>query len=212
MKEKSMDGHLRVSLDPAKFAEIPLKAIPRTVRLQDPELISRRAIKWMFIGYSDKLLNKNEKFQTVLTQFSGRRDAPECWTQLTAGQRILYALSALDGQINNGGVTQFFWNCPDLIFPAYDALTALGYSELTANYEQALERLLGQKARWSELRQQAVSQPDTFWETYQTLHEELDLDWFDEWYFKQAGPELIGRLVHYVQEHPEEFIEPSVGS
>ena len=207
-----MNGRLRVPLDQAKFADIPAKAIPRTVHLQDPELTSRRAINWMLIGYSDKLLNKNEKLLAVLNQFAGHRDAPGCWNQLTPGQQIFYALNAFNGQVNNGGVTQFFFNCPDLIFPAYDALVALGYAELTTNYEQALERLLGQKERWAELRRQALGNPAEFWETYQTLHEELELDWFDEFYFKQAGAELVDRLLAYVRGHADEFIEPSAAS
>ena len=72
--------------------------------------------------------------------------------RLTQGQRVLYSLATLDGQVKNGGITQFFWNCPDLVFPASDALAALSYSELSVAYEKALERLIGSKDQWLELR------------------------------------------------------------
>lgn len=159
------------------------------------------------IGYGEKLIRKNEKLQQVLQQYIGRRDTPECWNQLTPGQRILYALTALDGQVRNGGVTQFFWNCPDLIFPACDAMAALGYSEFSAAYEQALERLLGQKDRWIDLRDQSRANPADFWGSFQATYDLLDLDWFDDAYFKQYGPALVTRLVKYVSEHKKEFIQ-----
>lgn len=202
-----MSGSLLIPMDDAKFADIPNKAIPRTVRLNDPTLASPKATNWMLIGYSEKLIRKNEKLQHFLEQYAGRRDDPDCWNQLTPGQRILYALTALDGQVRNGGVTQFFWNCSDLIFPAGDALAALGYVELSAAYEQALERLLGQKDRWMDLRDQSRANPDDFWGSFQKTYDLLELDWFDNAYFKQFGPALVTMLVKYVSEHKAEFIE-----
>lgn len=203
-----MNGAFLVRIDEAKFEDIPNKVVPRTVRLKDPTFDTPQARNWIFGGYCEKLLSKNEKLSEMLQRFRGRRDAPECWNRLTQGQRILYSLAALDGQVKNGGVTQFFWNCPDLIFLASDTLAALKYSELSVAYDKALESLLGKKDRWVELRNQSGKDSETFWEPFQATYDLLDLNWFDEAYFDQYGPALIDLLIKYVRENKAEFIEP----
>jgi hypothetical protein len=110
--------------------------------------------------------------------------------------------------VKNGGITQFFWNCTDLIFPASDALAALKYSELSVAYEKALERLIGKKDKWIELRNQSGNDPESLWEPFQATYDLLDLTWFDDAYFEQYGPTLIDLLVRYVRENKAEFIEP----
>lgn len=194
-------------MDDAKFADIPNKVVPRTVRLNDPTFESTQAKECIFSGYCEKLLYKNEKLQELLQQFVGRFDDPECWKRLTQGQRILYPLAALDGQVKNGGITQFFWNCPNLVFPASDALVALNYSELSVAYEKALERLIGEKDKWLDLRKQSSSDPADFWGPFQATYDLLDLNWFDDTYFEQYGPTLIDLLVKYVRDNKAEFIE-----
>src|SRR5262245_19916936 len=203
-----MNGPFLIRIDDAKFADIPNKVVPRTVRLTDPTFETRKAREWIFIGYCDKLLHKNESLQQLLQQFVGRLDDPKCWNRLTQGQRILYSLAALDGQVKNGGITQFFWNCPDLILPASDALVALNYSELSVVYQKAVESLIGEKDTWLDLRKQASSDQASFWGPFQATYDLLDLNWFDDAYFEQYGPRLIDLLVKYVRENKSEFIEP----
>jgi hypothetical protein len=202
-----MNGPFLIRIDEAKFADIPNKVVPRTVRLKDPSFETHEARNWIFGGYCEMLLYKNEKLQHLLLQFVSRLDDSDCWNQLTQGQRILYPLAAMDGQVKNGGMVQFLWNCPDLICPASDALTALGYSELAAAYEKSLECLFGKKGKWLELRKQSSSDPAIFWEPFQATYDLLDLNWFDNAYFKQYGPTLIDLLMRYVRENKAEFIE-----
>lgn len=202
-----MNAPFRIQMDDATFAEIPNKAVPRTVRIKDPTFESRQATEWILIGYSERFLSRNERLIALLQQYRGHLDARDCWNQLTHGQRILYSLTALDGQVKNGGITQFFWNCPDLIFSASDALTALKYSELTTAYEKALETLVGNKEKWIELRHQSSSNPAEFWAPFQATYDLLELDWFDDAYFHNYGPTLINLLVRYVRDNKAEFIE-----
>jgi hypothetical protein len=202
-----MNGPFLIRIDDAMFADIPNKVVPRTVRLKDPVFESGQAREWIFSGYCEKLLYKNEKLLEFLQQFVGRKDDPECWNQLTHGQRILYSLAALDGQVKNGGITQFFWNCPDLIFPASDALAALSYSELSVAYDKALESLIGKKGTWLDLRKKSSSNPANSWGPFQATYDLLDLNWFDGAYFEQYGPTLINLLVSFVSENKVEFIE-----
>lgn len=202
-----MNGPFLIRMDEATFAEIPNKAVPRTVRLEDPALQSRRATEWIFTGFCERLIDNNEKLQEFLRQFVGRLDAPECWNQLTQGQRILCSLAALDGEVRNGGITQFFWNCPDMIFPAGESLTALNCSDLSINYEEAVDSLVGNQESWLELRKKASDDPANFWEPFQSTYDLLDLNWFDDAYFEQFGPVLIDLLVNYVKENKAQFTE-----
>ena len=73
-----MNGPFLVRIDDAKFADIPNKVVPRTVRLKDPTFESAQAKEWIFSGYCEKLLYKNEKLRELLQQFVGRKDDPEC--------------------------------------------------------------------------------------------------------------------------------------
>lgn len=202
-----MNGPYLVQIDDMMFADIPNKVVPRTVRLKDPTFETRQAREWIVAGYCNKLLDKNVKLQALLQQFAGHLDKSECWCCLTQGQRILISLSALDGQVKNGGITQFFWNCPDLIFPVSDALVGLGYMELSVAYEKALESLMGNKDQWLNIRKQSSDNPTFSWEQFQETYELLDLNWFDDAYFKQYGLMLNDLLLKYVREHKTEFIE-----
>jgi hypothetical protein len=78
-----MNGPFLVRMDDAKFVDIPNKDVPRTVRLKDPTFESRQAREWIFHGYCEKLLYKNEKLSEMLQQFLGRVDDPACWNRLT---------------------------------------------------------------------------------------------------------------------------------
>ena len=189
------------------FADIPKKVVPRTIRLVDPTLEGPKAIGWVFGGYCRKLLEDNEKLQELLRRFIGRFDDPECWSCLTHGQQKLYALGALDGQVKSGGVTQFFWNFPDLIFPASAALADLTMPELAADYEKALESLIDRKDTWLDLRSRSRNDPGNFWEPFQASYDLLDLTWFDDAYFEKYGLDLVARLVQYVQANRVEFME-----
>ncbi len=202
-----MNCHYLISMTDDAFAVIPNKVVPRTVRLSDPTFEGPRATGWIFGGYCRKLLDDNEKLQELLQRFVGRLDDADCWNCLTQGQQVLYSLGALDGQVKNGGITQFFWNCPDLIFPTSEALAVLGEPELAAAYEKALVSLIGRKDTWLDLRSQSRNDPDNFWQPFQATYDLLDLTWFDDAYYEKYGPSLVATLVQYVRANRAEFIE-----
>jgi hypothetical protein len=190
----------------ADFADLPNKVVPRTVRLQDPALESREALQWIFIGYCEKFLSKNAGLKPVFQQFAGKFDDPECRTHFTAGQWILHSLAALEGQVTNGGLAQFFWNCPDLVFEVSEPMETLGEHDLAQAYNRAVKSLAVNQNDWFKLRQQSTGNPDAFWRTFQESYDVLDLHWFDEAYFRNFGPALVARLVNYVRHNKAEFI------
>jgi Domain of unknown function (DUF4375) len=142
--------------------------------------------------------------------------------KLTRGQRLLLLLGTFDSQVKNGGITQFFWNCPEAIFDVADAIESLGVADLQANYERALQGLLGSKDRWLALKGEwAKAKDNPSWEAFKQTYKLLDLGWFDKAYFDQRGYNdskewvllrrglhhvLLTRLAKYVRTHRAEFI------
>ena len=196
------------------FDAIPAKAVPRTASADE----SPHAIEIVIGAYRAALIYDNEKLKTCF-----EKEGTEWRSELTQGQRMLHALGAFDDQVQNGGVTQFFWNCPDLVFEVSDGLKVLGPAELKEIYDRALEGLVGKKDDWAKLRKQAFRDPaNPNWEPFQRSYDMLDLGWFDDAYFNQLGSNdqgeyvlenpglgatMLKRLADYVKSHREEFIE-----
>jgi hypothetical protein len=143
--------------------------------------------------------------------------------KVTPGMRLFLVLGVFDGQVCNGGITQFFWNCRTTIFTVRDAMEELGEGELLGPYERALEAVAGNGVRWQELREewaQSTSGAEA-WEPFRRSYELLDLAWFDRAYFDEYGHNTDGkwtvireglcgpfarRLVEFVKSRPDEFI------
>lgn len=167
-------------------------------------------------GYYDLLIARNSRLDHTFFEDRERLGV------LTPGQRLLIRLGTFDSQVKNGGITQFFWNCPQSIFDMADGVELLGETELLNNYERALEALVGKKDRWLELHEEWAKGGDSPpWEAFQKTYELLNLEWFDTAYFDRQGYDksgkwvvlsrglhhsLMTRLAEYVREHPAEFI------
>ena len=159
-------------------------------------------------GHYESLISNNER---ITDEVFG----PKWFEELTAGQRMLIQLVGFDGQVRNGGITQFFWNRTESVPEVADWLERLAVPELQANYARAVEALTGKKSRWRALR--AVFAWGTFRQTYKLL----DLGWFDDAYYgngrfnernewvvhaRGLGHAMLTRLVEYIRTHPAEFI------
>jgi hypothetical protein len=172
--------------------------------------------KYPIDDYYDALIDRNERIGHQFFEDSVQLK------KLTPGQRMLIQLGTFDSQVKNGGITQFFWNCPESIFDVADWIELMGVSELQANYERALESLVGKKDQWLVLREEwAKGRDNPSWETFQQTYELLDLGWFDDAYFDKHGYNekqewvrqsrglhhvLLTRLAEYVRNHRAEFI------
>jgi hypothetical protein len=168
------------------------------------------------VGYYETLIIGNKRLGPWIFE------DVEQLEKLTAGQRMLIQLGTFDSEVNNGGITQFFWNCPEYIFDVGDWIEQMGVRELQANYDRALETLVGKKDRWLALREEwAKGLDNPSWETFQKSYGLLDLGWFDDAYFDKYSYNekqewvrqarglhhvLLTRLAEYVQTHRGEFI------
>ncbi|MFN3150607.1 DUF4375 domain-containing protein [Bremerella sp.] len=81
-----------------------------------------------------------------------RLSFPRLWARLNRPQKTFYAFLAFDGDVNNGGVWQFLFNCPQLSLAAWEAMDQIGAKKLAANYQETLAELAGQAETIADLR------------------------------------------------------------
>ncbi|MGV3606043.1 MAG: DMP19 family protein [Planctomycetaceae bacterium] len=172
--------------------------------------------KYPIDGLYEALIDRNKRIGHEVYE------QPERFKELMAGQRMLIQLGVFDSQVKNGGITQYFWNYAESIFDVADWIEALNLPELQANYDRALETLVGKKDQWIALRAEWNKRRDNpKWEAFQQTYELLDLAWFENAYFDKHGyneqqkwvRQSFGlhhamqvRLVEYVRAHRTEFI------
>ncbi len=193
-----------MSLD--DFRGLPQRVVPRTVRMRDSSLTSQDAIGWIFIGYCEKLIDKNEPLANLLHKHRGSFDDDAFFNETTKGQRLLLHLAALDGQTRNGGITQFIWNCPEMVLTALDALTPLDYPELLTSYQHVVDRLGLDIDTWTQLRNSDQSRTDDMWDNFDAAAQLITGDDFDDPYFDHIGAATRSKALQYVNANTHEFI------
>lgn len=195
----------RAKLSPSEFAAIPFEE-------ESP-----------IDNYYFELIEKNPKFGNIHEEFPRGYGDIALIRPLTPGQQLLILLGVFDGQVSNGGITQFFWNYPEYVFDVRDAIERLGDMAILRNYERALEALSGNKDRWFQLREECYgTKGSPSWESFRQSYDLLDLGWFDDAYFDEWGYNdkkewvkqkrglqypFLQQLAEYVRSHPSEFIE-----
>lgn len=172
--------------------------------------------------YYDALISDNVRFLEIDDNFPGGYEDPNFIPHATRGQQLLILLGCFDGQVKNGGITQFFWNFPEFIFEVLDALQEIADPILIEMYQKAVETLLGKRDQWVTLQMQWEQQGENpVWKTFQESYELLDLGWFDDDYFDEWGDKKDGEwtiekrglgydlqrnLIAYIQKNPQQFI------
>ena len=200
-----MPADLRVSMTRAAFDALPF----------DPE--------YPLEGVYAALIDRNRGLWAAAD--AARADPRE---HMTTGLRALLDLGRFDGQVCNGGLTQFFWNYPETVGGVFDALELLGETDLIAALDRAAGQSVGKLEDWHRLREQAQAAPgQAGWEPFRQSYELLDLGWFDAEYFDTRhrpdvggaavvirvglGNRLLTRLNAWVRANPDEFIRPPDG-
>jgi hypothetical protein len=144
--------------------------------------------------------------------------------KLSNGLKLLIFASIFEAEVSNGGITQFFWNYPEMIVDIYELFEILGEVELRDNYETACENLTGNEDNWRNLREMAHrDEKDSKWAPFAESYDLLDLGWFDDLYsakyeresngeyiLKRPGlrTNMLEAIADYVESHPDEFIVP----
>lgn len=92
-------------------------------------------------------------------------------------QRAITSIAILDGQIQNGGLLQFFWNYGYLAQSVSPALRLIGFPTLADKFDKAADQLAENAAEFLEHRE-GDSVDD-----FADAAEEVDFTWFEREYF-----------------------------
>jgi hypothetical protein len=174
--------------------------------MRDSSLKSQDAVDWIFIGYCEKLIRKNESLAELLEKHFDHLDSDAFVNGTTKGQRLLLHLAALDGQTCNGGITQFIWNCPEMVLTALDALAPLDYPELLTLYQLVIDRLELDVEEWTQLRISDKTASEDMWENFNAATQLIDGSDFDDPYFDHVGATARRKAIEYVNSNLHDFI------
>ena len=164
--------------------------------------------EFRFYTIWERLIVENPDLQDV--------DAGDNAEAFTRGQLLLARIGTFHSQVCNGGIEQFFWNCPYFIFDLRDDLELLGSPEILAAYDRALESLVGREEDWATLRSRWEARDELDFAAFIESRELLDVDWFNDVFFGQwangvqivrgVGDEIARRTSDYVKQHRADFL------
>jgi hypothetical protein len=126
--------------------------------------------------------------------------------RLTPGQRAFLALGGLIGEVNNGGIHQYFWNSAGNDFPhvlaALKLVGASDYLRLLKKEVRELFRDMKGPLKSRRRRQKALAKvgTDETWRRFDNLFYKLE---------RRKRKCLDGLLQAYFKKHPEEFLLPA---
>ena len=150
------------------------------VKLQ-PEWLNSLNVKFSwndFDEYDNRLWEYMYKLFDPVVENIGAVDSHEIWKSLTRGQKLFWSFLAFNGDTDNGGVDQFFYNRPEHALSVLEVWQELGISNLEKDYIATLEEIFGEANNIAELR---------------AKFNELDSEWRERWEaFIEGHDELAG--------------------
>ncbi|HEX9580814.1 MAG TPA: DMP19 family protein [Gemmatimonadales bacterium] len=146
-------------------------------------------------------LQDDTDFAIAMSELVFAREAAVGFGRLTAPERVVFCLDALEREVNNGGFAQFFENSSgDYALETIEALRALGATRVAALVAQAVAVFPGGRPEPDRERRQAqVGRLDN---TARAKLDQLDGAFYD-------SPENLAALERqYVSRHQSEFLMP----
>ena len=138
----------------------------------------------------------------ALLERPGLFEDEDALQQLPAGDRALYVLWVVDGEINNGGFSQYLYNTTATLHDEAVASARLIGAVRTAALLERLPGVLGVA--------DVPENPDELQQVAERLApaQEAELGELDEEWFAAISVEIERRLIRYVREHPDAFSNP----
>jgi hypothetical protein len=132
----------------------------------------------------------------------GRIDEPTFIRALSPGFQAFWSTSILEGQVDNGGFSQFFWNNSRVYgLDALKGFKLLGATDKAAIVEAAIQRAVANADEYRRFR--AADTLDAYREWDKASAQ--DFAELDSRY-GQSSDDLNSLIVQYVRKHPEEFV------
>jgi len=118
---------------------------------------------------------------------------------LSAGLRMMWSTFEVEGEVNNGGFHQFFWNrSGQYANDAIQAFRLIGAEEHAQLVEEAVQVFSAGGDRLRPFREQRT------FEAFQESEERTDSGVLDDRFY--ALPDLSPLRIRYIREHPQEFV------
>lgn len=117
---------------------------------------------------------------------------------LSRGQLIVWGTFLVEGEVNNGGFNQFFWNSSrGDVRLAREAYEALGATEFLELLDEAVERRDAATERLGPYAERGTL------EAFSDSYSEAVFDDLDR---RFLGLDSAPRLIEYIRNHVEEFV------
>jgi hypothetical protein len=142
----------------------------------------------------------------VASKISDFENALAVVTNLSKGMQMVYSTWWVEGEVNNGGFNQYFWNASGKFkLVALDGFKLLGASEHCELMAEAIRLQEQQEAKLSQLRRNGTLKD--FSESYK----DNPLNALDTRFY--ALTEDVGAMrIKYIREHVEEFVTKQLTS
>ena len=163
---------------------------------------AQRNAEYLQMSDEDLLkLSDDEIFNSVWTRteniVSSKEDLLEGFNSLNEEQRIFYAVSYLEMEVNNGGLCQFFINSSRMVAPVVsEYMGIIGAAEHKKLYDTFIKKHQINIYDLSSFDCNTV-------EAFQSQYERYPFDEYDD-AFSELEP-LQNHLVSYVKKHIEKF-------
>jgi hypothetical protein len=123
----------------------------------------------------------------------------ERFIKLSPGLRMMWSTFEVEGEVNNGGFHQFFWNrSGQYASDAIQAFRLIGAEEHAQLVEEAVQLFFAQADKLRPFRERRT------FEAFQESEERIDSRVLDDRFY--ALPDISLQRIRYIREHPQEFV------
>jgi len=152
-------------------------------------------------GYSDELLS--------LIYSTNPKKIEKLFPTFSHCHQTLYALGAFVGQVGNGGISQFCFNCTPVIRTAVlDAMQQLGANEILKRAQPIIN------IRESNQTLQLMREETESWDDFREFCDEMgdETEEFDNWFFDGQKTHLDKLMRQFVLQNRESYVRVCDGN
>ena len=153
----------------------------------------RRQLFDQFYGLAEVLLWRNHAFMELTDPSMGPYEGP------FESQVAFATIAGLDLQVSNGGLLQYFWNCPGWVDYASDALRAIDLPALADCFDNSLAEMVSRIPEYRKFQERGSLQ------AFSDCAREFSFNEFDSAYYKHKD-QVYANTVAFVARNLSEFI------
>ncbi|WP_417369367.1 DMP19 family protein [Flavobacterium beibuense] len=165
-----------------------------------------------FDSYDNRFWEYMYRLFDTLTEMSGKDESEEeFFNKLNKPQKVFHSLLAFTGDVDNGGVNQFFFNKPEFAFSVLEAFDELKLNKLKNDYEKCLNEFIG--ASDSYLKRKEVFNDisinwDQRWDAFKSGENEIkSADILEDYFYTdEFKKELYKTFVDYADKNISLFM------